>query len=407
MVQNGARNRWITWRRHCVCRLEALIDMPDLTPAQPRDAAARAPALGIRRVALVLGLWLAVAVLYWPSSVALAHLWTNVAQETYTHGFLILGISLWLVVRARHKLAAVPVQPVLPALIVLLLLSALWVWAWRAAIQELQMMLVPLILFTAIVAMLGWRAARILAFSVGYLYFALPFWSGGIFLLQDLSARMVGVLVWLAGVPAYMQGNLIELPAGAIRIAGGCSGIHSFIVALALAALYGVLFELPLRRRFFALGLMAAIALVLNWVRIFIVTAVAYDTDMHSSLVRNHYWLGWWLFAAGFVAFLWWMERKPAGAPPARPAAPAAAAGPVDAPAGSHLGLPRTVAAVVALALALIVLVAFATGLRTSLARNHYWLGWLLCAAALAGFFGWIGWRRKARPTRTLLPSAR
>ncbi|EQD39449.1 exosortase 1, partial [mine drainage metagenome] len=198
--------------------------MSDLTPAKTRAAPAGAtavsPAVGIRRVALVMGLWLAVAVIYWPSSLALARLWTNVAEETYTHGFLILAISLWLVVRARHKLSAAPVRPALPALIPLLLLSALWVWAWRAAIQELHMMLVPVILFTAIVAALGWRVARILIFPVGYLYFALPFWSNGVFLLQDLSAKMVGVLVWLTGVPAFVQGNVIELPSGAIRIAG-------------------------------------------------------------------------------------------------------------------------------------------------------------------------------------------
>lgn len=415
MVQNAVRNRWIMWRRPSVCRLEALVEMSDPTAAQTRDPSAPRldlHALGLQRAALVLGLWLAVSVVYWPTSLALARLWVNTAEETYTHGFLILAISLWLVVRSRHRLAAAPAQPVLGALLLLLLLSAVWVWAWRASIQELHMMMLPVILFTVIVAALGWSVARIVAFPVGYLYFALPFWSGGVFLLQDLSAKMVGVLLWLTGVPGFMQGNLIRLPSGTIEIAGGCSGIHSFIVGLALATLYGVLFELPWRRLLWGLALMAGITLVVNWIRIFIVAVAAYETDMRSSLVRNHYWLGWWLFAVGFAGFLWWMERKAvARAPLARPnevpVTPAhAAAGLAAGPAAARLSPARTVATVVALALALILLVAFATGLRTSVASNHYWFGWTLCAAALAGFLWWIGRRRAAPPRPAAQPAA-
>ena len=264
-------------------------------------------------------------------------------------------------------------------------------------------MLLPVILLTAVLAALGQRAARLLAFPIGYLYFALPFWSDFNALLQALSARMTGVLLWLTGVPGFMQGNFIMMPAGTIQIAGGCSGLHAFIVGLALAALYVKLFALSGRRRVFALALMATIALSVNWLRIFVVTAAAYATDMHSSLVRNHYWLGWWLFAVGFAGFLWWMERKSAERPSS---ASTIAPAPSNAQADSSVGppprasLPKTIAVVLALALGLVLLVAFATGLHSSLARDHYWLGWSLCAAALAAFLWWVGQRHLRHETR-------
>ena len=358
------------------------------------------PRQGVGRIALVIGLWMAVAIVYWPSSQALARLWVNTAEETYTHGYLILLISLWFTLRERHRLAEIAVRPVPGALIALLAMSALWTWAWRASIQELHLMLLPLILLTAVLAALGPRAARLLAFPIGYLYFALPFWSDFNSLLQDLSARMTGVLLWLTGVPGFMQGNFIVMPAGTIQIAGGCSGLHAFIVGLALAALYVKLFDLSGRRRVFALVLMAALALIVNWLRIFIVTAAAYATDMQTSLVRNHYWLGWWLFAAGFAGFLWWMERKPAerqSSASAADSAPSQALGDANLPAPSRSSLPRTVAVVLGLALALLFLVAFATGLHSSLARDHYWLGWFLCAAALAAFLWWVGRKHPGR----------
>ena len=355
----------------------------------------------IGRIAAVLGLWVAVALVCWPSSEALGRLWLNTAKETYTHGFLILLISLWLTFRERDRLAIAPLRPVAGALIGLFILSALWTWAWRASLQELHVMLLPLILLTAVLATLGPSATRLLAFPIGYLYFALPFWSDGNFLLQDLSARMTGLLLWLTGIPGFMQGNFIELPFGTIRIAGGCSGLHAFIVGLALAAFYGRLFDLPRRRQVTAVALMGVLALIVNWVRIFIVTAAAYATDMQSSLVRNHYWLGWWLFAAAFAGFLWWMERKPSGDPrPAHVAAAERSTIPRERIAPAPSEPPRAARAIATgavLGLGLVFLVVFTTGLHSSLARNHYWLGWALCAAALAGFLWWVGRRHVTR----------
>lgn len=391
--------------------------MADVMPERSReptvDRSPRTPAgnettgSGLRPVVIALGLWLAVAVAYWPSSWALWRLWSSVGEETYTHGFLILVISLWLVIRERHRLAASAIRPVPEALIALLLLSVLWTWAWRAAIQELHMMLVPLILLTAILAALGSRAARLLAFPTGYLYFALPFWSDGNFLLESLSARITGMLMWLTAVPGFMHGNYIELPGGTIHIANGCSGLHAFIVGLALATLYGKVFGLPLRRRWGAVALMGALALIVNWLRILIVVVAAYDTDMRSSLVRNHWWLGWWLFAAAFLGFLWWMERKaPAPTRPRRAQQAPQYIPKTDniavTPKLAQIGLPRIVAIMLALALTLMLLIAFATGLQSSLARAHYWVGFSVCAAVLAGILWWIGRKRVPRETSTV-----
>ena len=66
---------------------------PALAPAgrvplereQPRTAAT---------LAVIAGLMLAVILAYWPSALALHRLWTNAAEETYTHGYLILLLSL-------------------------------------------------------------------------------------------------------------------------------------------------------------------------------------------------------------------------------------------------------------------------------------------------------------------------
>jgi len=253
--------------------------------------------------------WVAVALLYWPSTVALNRLWTDWSGETYTHGYLILLLSLWLLVRDRERLAATPVHPQPLALIPLALMSVAWIWFWRAAIQELQLLLLPLILLAAIFAAFGRRMARAAAFPIGVLYFAMPLWGDINGIVQTLSAKVTGALLWTTGIPAYMDGDFVRLPTGSIEIARSCSGLHELIVGLALAAIYGKLSDVPWRRRLQWLGLMGALSLMVNWVRIFTVVIAAYETDMRSSLVRQHYWLGWWLFALVFAAFLWWTGR--------------------------------------------------------------------------------------------------
>ncbi len=281
------------------------------SPAARTDDVLQSTVLG--RLATVYGFWIAAALLYWPSALGLNALWTQPSEEEpFTHGYLVLLISLWLIFRDRKRLVAAPLRAAPRALIALMVLSAMWVWAWRAEIREIHLMLLPVILFTAIVAALGWRIARVLAFPIGYLYFAMPMWTDINGLVQTLSARMTGVLIWISGLPAYLLGNYVQLPGGTIEIAQSCSGLHALIVGLALATLYGELSGEPLRRRLQWIGVMGALSLLVNWVRIFTVIVAAYFTDMHSSLVKNHYWLGWWLFAAAFAGFLWWTGRQPA-----------------------------------------------------------------------------------------------
>jgi exosortase len=290
-------------------RSSRLLLLSDLITPETCNPGAPAQVRTLRALALVLCLWAAVALLYWPSALELHRLWTDWPGETYTHGYLIFLLSLWLIVRERKRLAVTPVHPEPLALIPLALMSVAWVWFWRAAIQELQLLLLPLILYAALFSAFGRRMARAVAFPIGLLYFAMPLWGDINPIVQALSAKVTGLLIWATGIPAYMEGDFVRLPGGSIEIARSCSGLHELIVGLALAALYGKLSGEPWRRRLQWLGLMGALSLMVNWVRIFTVVIAAYETGMRTSLVRQHYWLGWWLFAFVFAAFLWWTGR--------------------------------------------------------------------------------------------------
>ena len=300
-------------------------------PSSAAPAEAAAEATGWDRLVVIFGFWFSIALAYWPSAVALNGFWTDTIDKAYTHGYLVLAISLWLVVRDRRRVFAAPLRPEPRALIAIVALSLAWIYAYGAAIQDPQLLILPLLLFAAIIATLGWPVARTLLFPIGFLYFAMPAWTDINSLLQSLSVTANGFLVWLIGIPAYLTGDFVHLPGGTLEIAWGCSGLHFFVVGLALAALYGELAGDSVRRRVLWLGLMGLFALIGNWIRIFVIIVAAYETNMQTYLVTvSHYWFGWAVFVVFFLVFLWlagalatrW-DRRAAAARSSSPPAPA------------------------------------------------------------------------------------
>lgn len=240
-----------------------------------------------------------------------------------THGYVIAAISAWLIWRARPEVEAAGSAPSWPFVVVTALLSLAWYLTWASAIEVGTELLFPLILISAVVGVAGWRAARAVGLGIGFLVFAIPTWGHLSGHLRSLSARGVTALARLTGLPAYVEGNTVQIPSGALQIGGGCSGINYFIVAIAIATLYGELNRNELRHRVLLIAVAAAMAVVMNWVRIYGIVLNAYLTDMQGYLVTvDHLRYGWVLFGVLLVAFFWiarWLVPVGESSAPASP----------------------------------------------------------------------------------------
>ncbi len=258
----------------------------------------------------------------WPSLRSLVGYWEDTDNLTYTHGFLIAAVCLWLLWRNRRTLDAAPLRPWWPAVPAILALSATWYLAWIAGIEVGHQLLVPMLLLAAVAGALGLAAARAAAFPIGYLYFAIPIWTLINGKLQSLTTVGVGFLIRATGLPAYIEGNYVHIPSGTFEIAGGCSGVHFFIVALAIAALLGELDRDRLRTRALLVAIAAVMAIVMNWIRVYTIIVNGHLTDMQGFLVRvDHYYFGWALFGVMLIGFFW-IARRIEPAPAAGAAAP-------------------------------------------------------------------------------------
>jgi exosortase len=264
------------------------------------------------------GLIALVVLTYWPASRALWDFWNN-ENTAGAHGFLVAPLAAWLLYRSRHRLAAVRVRPVPIACVALVAGSIAWSVCWRAGIQELEILALPVLMLLSVYAALGWEAARVVAFPIGYLYFAVPAW--GIFInpLEHLTTLAVGFLAPLIGIPARTEGDLIFIPGGIIEVARGCSGQGFLTVGLAVAALQGELESAHLVRRVVLLLVVGALAVISNWIRVLVILDAGYATHMrHVFVTQGHVLFGWVLFTIIMVASIWWLARNPPSAQPER-----------------------------------------------------------------------------------------
>jgi exosortase A len=267
-------------------------------------------------VAILLGLFCGAFLLLWPTAQSLVTAWEDIELTTYTHGYLIVAISAWLLFRDRDLFASLADRALPLACVPLAMLSLLWLICVRAGIQTGHQVLLPVLLWLAVLATTGLRAARATAFAIGYLYFAIPVWGSLTGILQDTTVAAVDLLLRITGVTAYVQGNVVELAAGTFVIEGGCSGLHFFIVGVALSVLYGEVHRDSWRNRALLVLLAVGLALVTNWLRVYIIILAGYLTDMQHYLVRvEHYRFGWVIFAITMIAFFLIARRLPVAPP--------------------------------------------------------------------------------------------
>jgi EpsI family protein len=287
--------------------------------AHAGDRLAAGPAVAARqsanlsRLTTELAVVLVVGLLLAPTLVSLRLAWIDTDALTYTHGYLICAVCLWLLVRTAREPAS-PIAPDLRFAVPLVALSLCWLLALRAGIELLHQVLFPAIVLTALCAATGFCNGVRQWFACAYFYFAVPVWTIGTGILQGLSTIAVKIMLRLTGIPAHVDGNVVQIPEGMFEIAGGCSGIHYFIVSLALAAIYGEIHRDSLKVRLRLLVLAAVLAMVANWIRIYVVIVAGHLTNMQHYFVRvDHYVFGWALYAVAMGVFFWLASRAPVG----------------------------------------------------------------------------------------------
>jgi EpsI family protein len=270
----------------------------------PTTTNARHRPVELQRLLFVYGMVLLVALAYWPATSVLLDFWTDTRDLGGTHGLLVVGITAWLLFRARRRIGAARLAPSSLGCALLFASGLAWLVLFRAGLQDLHLLVLPALIWLIGLAMFGWEVARATAFPAGLLYFTLPIWGNFAWPLQMMTTHTVGFMSALAGIRVFITDNYVHIPEGVFEIAEGCSGVHFFVVGLFVGALHGELSCMTRRRRIATFLALGAASIVANWIRVLTIVIAGHMTNMqHTLIVHGHYWFGWCVFAVVLMLF--------------------------------------------------------------------------------------------------------
>ncbi len=251
---------------------------------------------------------MALAILmYYPTVSSLAHIWVFSKYSTYKHGLLLLGIGIYFFYQRWIKLGSdLAIRFDMTGFLLLITASVIWLFAHMAEVEVVQQLIFIFIIYLIFWTVLGYRISRQFAFPVLLLICAIPIWAlineGA---LQIITVKTVAFMLKLVGVNSYVENVRIFIPEGAFSVNPECAGMQQLMAAISLGAIYAYLNNFRLIPLLVYMVLAAALALMLNILRIFIVVFSGHLTNMQSYFVRvEHVSLGWALFGAGMFIFM-------------------------------------------------------------------------------------------------------
>lgn len=235
---------------------------------------------------------------FYPSFSALLSVWI-IWDQSMSHGLPVAALFIYLLWRSLPwQIHSVSILERSALFLLLALLSVSWAVFYFIRIKILHEICVLPIFVTALAFMFGlktvWQNRMLLMFPI----YIIPFGEFFNDYLVNLSSFVVSELVQLAKIPAFIDGNSIQIPSGRILIAQGCSGLRYLTIALCLGHTISYLNGYKEKGLLVCLFVAGILGLMANWLRIFILICIGYLTEMQSSLMADHDTFGWVLFGA-------------------------------------------------------------------------------------------------------------
>ncbi len=262
---------------------------------------------------------LIVWILFWYRDTALAMVAIWARAETYAHAFIVPPISLWLIWRKRHELAALCPQPTLWLIFPVLATTIFWLMGELTAVNALTQFTFVLTLLLAIVSTLGFRISRRIVFPLAFLLFCVPLGDFMTPTLMEWTAWFTVLALRATGIPAYQEGMQFVIPSGNWSVVEACSGIRYVIASVTIGTLFAYLNYVTLCRRLIFIGISTIVPVIANWLRAYIIVMLGHLSGNKVAAGVDHLIYGWLFFGIVitimFIIGARWSEVPPATKP--------------------------------------------------------------------------------------------
>lgn len=243
-------------------------------------------------VLLLLLVW--VLFLYRDTGAAMVTIWYR--SETFTHAFLVPPISLWLIWRQRHLIAAQTPQPRFSVLVLVAGVAFAWLLGDLVAINAVTQLSLVTLLVLLVPAVLGVSITRLIIFPLVFLFFAVPIGEFVMPQLMEWTANFTVLALRLSGIPVYREGLQFVIPSGNWSVVEACSGVRYLLASLTVGTLFAYLNYQSNRRRLVFAIVSLVVPVLANWMRAYIIVMLGHLSGNKLAAGVDHLIYGWVFF---------------------------------------------------------------------------------------------------------------
>jgi exosortase A len=251
--------------------------------------------------------------LYFDTASAIVSIWWR--SETFTHGFLVVPIVLWMVWRQRSRLSHLQPQPNAWGLAALVLVGFGWLLGDLVAVNALTQLAFVTMLVLLVPAVLGLEVTKALLFPLAFMFFAVPFGEFALPTLMQWTADFTVMALRLSGVPVYREGLQFIIPSGSWSVVEACSGVRYLIASLTVGTLFAYLNYQSTRRRVLFIVVSIIVPVIANWLRAYMIVMLGHLSGNKLATGVDHIIYGWVFFGIVimlmFVIGARWSEPEP------------------------------------------------------------------------------------------------
>ena len=269
--------------------------------------------------------WLAIVLLLWSTFVDMWRVWG--ASGTFTHGYVVFPISLYLLWRRRQRWLDLPLEPHWTGVVAVAAMAVLWFIGSLLHVNVIMQFAAVSMLIASVPTIAGAAALRAGFFPLLFMLFAVPVGEELVPWLMDFTASFTVGALDAVGIPVYAEGRLIHIPTGNFSVEKACSGIRYLIASIVLGVLFAHLYYRSPWRRALFVALSALVPILANGLRAFLIVILAHLSDNRIAVGVDHLIYGWIFFGVVMLIVFWIGARfaEPADAAPAAIETPQAA----------------------------------------------------------------------------------
>jgi exosortase A len=256
------------------------------------------------RASIKIGIIIAsLAILYFRILQGLVSDWIHMPD--FSHGFLIPIVSFYFVYERRKELSVLNRSSNWTGL-ALLIFGIMLLLLGNLATEYFTMRFSILVVLGGIILfLLGKEFFKTLLFPLVFLIFMIPIPSVLMdritFPMQIFASKVAASSLYLIGIPALREGNVILLANTSLEVAEACSGIRSLISLLALSVVFAYFSQKTALKRVLLILSTFPIAIIANAARVTGTGILAHHYGDKVAQGFFHGFSGWILFVVAFI----------------------------------------------------------------------------------------------------------